>query len=54
MEDTNKTGYDNIHKKNIIKFLTIEKKINAKILQDIHIDYDHWFFLDYSSLYPSF
>ncbi len=52
MEDTNKAGYDNIHKKTLL-ILTIEKKINAKILQDIHIGYDHWIFLGYSCLYPN-
>ncbi len=51
MEDTNKAGYDNIHKKTLL-ILTIEKK-NAKILQDIHIGYDHWIFLGYSCLYPN-
>ena len=52
MEDTNKAGYDNIHKKTLLN-LTIEKKINAKILQVDHLDYDNGVFLDYSCLYPN-
>ena len=51
MENNRKAGYDNIHKKTLLIFDYRGK--NAKILQDIHIDYDHWFFLGYSCLYPN-